>query len=251
MIYPTDNPDVKFFVCQHELTPTTQKEHIQGYLRTYKTHKFDAFAIILGLKSGEYHFEKARGDDFENETYCTKLESRVIYSLPFEIGTPCSRSNRTKLKNIIDPLEGKNLYKYQKSIIDMIATPADPRKIYWYYDEVGNTGKSSLVKHLLLKHPTEICLIDGSAKDASYCLTEFINNSHNDIKVVLVDIPRSCYSNVSYDTLERIKNGMLFSAKYKSNYCLFNIPHIIVFCNYSPLDNQLSADRLQVIKCEL
>lgn len=244
---PTENPDIKFLVFQHELTPTTQKEHIQGYVRTFKTHKFDAFATILGLKAGDYHFEKARGDDFENEAYCTKYESRVSYTLPFEIGTPRSRSQRTRIKQIIDPLEGKTLYPYQKDIMELLDRPAEDRFIYWYWENKGNVGKTALVKHILLTHPNEVCVVDGSIRDCAFCISEFVNRKDTNLKTVIVDCPRASTWDISYPCLEKIKDGIMFSPKYKSNCCIFNVPHLIVFSNFPPMDvaNKLSDGRLR------
>lgn len=61
---------------------------------------------------------------------------------------------------------------------------------------------------------------------------------------IIFDIPRNHGGNISYDTLECIKNGMVCNTKYETGVKLFNPPHVIVFANELPSDTEkLSADR--------
>lgn len=144
-----------------------------------------------------------------------------------------------------DPLEGLDLYSYQKEIYDIIVGKPHKRKIYWYYSKKGAVGKSSIVKSLCLKD-NAVC-IGGKFSDAQYAIAERVDMKRP-VRILLFDIPRSQGNKVSYVALESIKNGCFFSSKYKSKQCLSNIPHIIVFANEPPQQYMLSEDRL-VVRC--
>ncbi len=64
---------------------------------------------------------------------------------------------------------------------------------------------------------------------------------------MVIDIPRANEGNVSYQAIEDLKNGALFSTKYESGMCVFNSPHVVVFANMAPDLNKLSADRWNII----
>lgn len=133
---------------------------------------------------------------------------------------------------------------WQKIIIDEINEDPDPRKIYWIWEEIGNRGKSALCKHLVLKY--QAIIVGGRAKDAQFGIISKMKKDE-EIRIVCFDIPRSQYNRVSYSAIESIKNGLFFSSKYESEMCVFNIPHVIVFCNYEPNREEMSDDRWEVI----
>jgi hypothetical protein len=61
---------------------------------------------------------------------------------------------------------------------------------------------------------------------------------------VFFDIPRSNRGNISYASLECIKNGMVCNTKYETGVKVFNSPHIFIFANFEPEEpDKLSADR--------
>jgi hypothetical protein len=51
---------------------------------------------------------------------------------------------------------------------------------------------------------------------------------------------------VNYGAIEQIKNGLLFSGKYEGGQCVFNQPHVIVFANAEPKEEQMSMDRWDI-----
>lgn len=68
----------------------------------------------------------------------------------------------------------------------------------------------------------------------------------NPLELVVIDIPRCNENKVSYQAIEDLKNGMLFSTKYESAMCVFDAPHVLVFANFPPERAKLSADRWDV-----
>ncbi len=73
----------------------------------------------------------------------------------------------------------------------------------------------------------------------------------NNCRGIIWDIPRSSKGNVSYATLEAVKNGLICNTKYETGVKVFNPPHVIVFANFPPDDeSQLSADRWHIISLD-
>ena len=53
-----------------------------------------------------------------------------------------------------------------------------------------------------------------------------------------------------YTCIEYFKNGQYLNTKYNSEMRVFEIPHIIVFSNFSPDENMLSKDRYVIKNIE-
>lgn len=154
-------------------------------------------------------------------------------------------------EELIDPLAGKELYDWQSEILQLCTGVADERKVYWYWSEAGDIGKSALCKHMCLT--LERCFVMGGRfKDSMYAIAKMVNEKLQPPKVIIFDVPRSMqkdgYPMVSYHVMEKIKDGCFFSPKYESEMVLFNPCHVIVFANLPPNRTQLSRDRWQV-KC--
>jgi len=213
------------YVFQEE-TGANGTKHLQGYFETKNAIRFDT----LKKFNKNIHWEKCR-DKKKSIAYCQKSESRTgkvyIHGLK-------------KIVEIKDPLKGKELYEWQKNILDLIKTEPDERKIYWYWEADGNKGKSSLVKHILLNY-NAIC-VDGKGNDILHGVASWIEENDS-IDIVLIDLARTREGYVSYEAIEKIKNGFFFSGKYESKQIIFNIPHLIIMANFQPDRTKLSLDR--------
>lgn len=124
-------------------------------------------------------------------------------------------------------------------ITELPGKEVDPRKIFWVYDHVGNTGKSYLATYLKDVHDAFICT-GGKG-------TDLLHAFRADPKgMVVVDLPRT--GDVGdYCTLETFKNGIGFSGKYNSGLFRFPKPHVLVFANFQPDRTKYSADRIVLI----
>lgn len=70
------------------------------------------------------------------------------------------------------------------------------------------------------------------------------NQDMDECSCVMFDIPRANRGAISYASLESIKNGMVCNTKYETGVKVFNSPHIVIFANFPPEDEDLlSADR--------
>lgn len=166
------------------------------------------------------------------DAYAHKTESRL--KGPFFYPEP--------IETIIDYfIEEKCVPKWwQLEILDLIKTQPTGRKIHWYYENIGNVGKSTFVGHLDISHN---CFILGNAKTADIAFA--FARKRGSQNTVVFDIPRSGFNHINYYALECILNGRIFSSKYESGMVRCNRTHLIIFANFPPEQNEytMSADR--------
>lgn len=222
---------VKFYVIGDEICPTTQRPHFQGFIETHRKIRPEEH---FGTRTS--HWEKAKGNNEQNYKYCRKIRDgdtapNMVWISNMEI--------KIRLP-IIDPMDGLTPYPWQQDVIDICKGPIDSRKIYWFWERKGCTGKSLLTKHLVMKYDAYSVL--GKGADIKCGLA--IRLEEMDVSIVIYDIPRAQKNHVSYSSIEEIKNGLMYSTKYESGMCTFNPPHIIIFSNQPPeLNDTLSLDR--------
>lgn len=124
---------------------------------------------------------------------------------------------------------------------DIVDGPVNDRKIYYYWEPVGNRGKTTLIKHLCIQYNKYI-VVDGKASDMKYACSQIPRGP----AIVLVDIPRSSAKYVSWAGIEKVKDGIFFSRKYESAMTIYDCPHVIVFANQLPEMEALSYDRWSI-----
>ena len=196
--------------------------HLQCYVSLIKKERIATLRVRPGLQRAS--FRKCRNESALID-YCQK--EMVL----FTIGFP-------KPVRIID-----TLYPWQQYVETLYKGTPDNRKIYWFWESVGNVGKSAFVKYMVVKHKALFC--DGGKK--SDLINLVFNTNMDDVKCVIWDLPRSTKGNISYATLECVKNGMVCNTKYETGVKVFNPPHVIVFANFPPDDvKQLSEDRWEI-----
>ncbi len=197
--------------------------HFQGVIR-YKN-------LRANWPDVEAHWERCRNWR-ASVKYCSKRDTRIA-------GPWTNLKNVKFRKSVRDPLDGLTLRNFQKEILEIIKSEPDDRKIYWFWESEGNSGKSTLCKHIIMTR--NAVLLNGNSKDCFCCLKKFDEN--RDIDIVIFDIPRCQFNTISYKVIESVKNGMFFSGKYESDFITFNPPHVIVLCNFAPERGMLSEDR--------
>lgn len=210
--------------------------HLQGYIKFTKKHTFN---VVKDYIDKRCHLEKCRKIN-KSISYCCKCDTRIA-------GPYTNIENLEFRETIKDPLKDIELYEWQEDVVNIVNSEPDKRTIYWYYDEIGNTGKSALVKHLILNYG--VIVLGGLKNDMFYALTKLIDDNKN-IKNIVVDVPRAIKNKISMSAFEEIKNGVLFSGKYESKSIVFNNPNIIIFANFEPNYEKLSLDRWKVFNIE-
>lgn len=215
------NAECTWYIFQEE-TGENGTPHLQGTVYLQKTQRLTSLKKLCPA----IHWEKTRSVKASIE-YCTKYQSRTgkVYS-----------------KGIDIPRQPKcpEVYGWQLQVLEILKDEPDNRTIHWFYDEYGGVGKSALTKYLYLKHNAVV--VSGKANDMFHMLSKA-----KDIKVVVIDIPRSANGFISYGGIEAIKNGIVFSGKYDSTTLCFDTPHVICFANEPPDTTKFSEDRWHIV----
>lgn len=172
--------------------------------------------------------------------------------------TYCSKEGNVKLttEKIQRPLQiipYDILRPDQKEIVDLFKEPCPPiwearGLLYWFWEPTGGWGKS--VTCLWMIDHMDAMVVEGANKDILCGFKEAVDNNRTP-DIVIFDIPRCNMNHVSYQAIEKIKNGYFFSGKYESNMCRFNPPHVICFSNEEPDLYELTEDRWRIKRLDL
>lgn len=214
--------DCKKYVFQKEIGESGTP-HIQGCIECLtKIRPIEHFQLPK-----EIHWEKTRNREKASK-YCCKCLTRSsenYWSKGFKFNKP--------IKLISD------LFPWQQDIVDICKSEPDDRKIYWYWEEKGCTGKTALCKYLYINYGA--ILISGNHKDVKNCIVEHMKKGNDYPEIILVNLVRG--EAISYKGLESVKDGIFYSGKYEGGMCVGNPPHVFVFSNTEPNLAMLSEDR--------
>lgn len=137
------------------------------------------------------------------------------------------------------------LRQWQQELYDELQGPVDDRKVIWFNDEKGNTGKTTFAKYMASKSALVISgahsmrdiatLIEGHLRHYPRFTTCIINLTRTEEDKEYV-----------YKMIEQIKDGLITASKYQSKTVTFNSPHVVVFANWPPRRETLSYDRWDI-----
>lgn len=207
--------------------------HLQMYVNFGKNPRSLRTMKIINSRA---HWEFAKGNDGQNYNYCSK-----------------DGEFRTNMEAPPVPVElsvVQELRPWQTQIVKLLEQKSDDRTIYWVCDKVGNSGKTQLCKYLAVKK--NALVLEGKAADMKYTVTKYWldNKKSASIPPLMMDLTRSQDGFISYSGIEAMKNGMYMNTKYESCMVLYNSPHLVVFANFMPDTEKLSADRWHVLELE-
>lgn len=260
--------ELAYLAIGYEVAPTTGTRHMQCYAE-FKKHKRMAAIKQMVPRA---NLQKCDGTAQQCRDYCIKGGAFE------EIGEISSerqgkRSDIEELRDMIKDGErsGKVLRdksvaacKYpalvQQLLIDHQPKPEAPnielkqwqtevtvmldedppdREIYFYVDPVGGAGKSTFARYLEAKFDDVYVIKPGRYQDMAYELPD-------DVKILVVDCPRSRHEVMQYNILEDVKDGRVTNSKYQSYQKRLGKVHLLVFCNEFPDPTKLSADRYKI-----
>jgi len=242
--------------------------HLQGYCQFTTRKSFKQAQEALNKYFAGCHLEKAKGSPDQNRAYCTKEDSRV--EGPWEFGSISKPGKRNDLKEFCDalPLTDEEIFdrfpeilarypnfvrtakrrcrrlepvryeprgEWQLDLVSYCYAPSDPRKVRWYTDETGGSGKSYFCRHFGVGY----VVTGGKHADIYY--------AYNQEPYVFFDWPRCAEESFPYGVVESFKNGYFLSTKYESAPVYFQPPIVIVFSNFTPDMTKLSLDRWDII----
>lgn len=213
--------DIHKFIFQLEKgTSETNYLHYQGSLWFKKKKSFTWLKRI----HNSIHVEEMR-NEMASIAYCCKSESKVQGPLMYNMNMPYMGDD---LPNI------KDLKPWQLKILEIINGPVHPRASYWFWSKKGNMGKSTFAKYLIFHYNAQEV---GSRKADIACAT------NGDSNIFVLDFSKTVEDYVSYDAIESLKNGKIFSPKYESRMKIFSKPHIFAFANFKPDTEAMMEDR--------
>jgi hypothetical protein len=207
------------------------------------------------------HIEKIKGNVEQNIAYVTKTATRATAAMAIEMGYEAcdigphvfnldvATAKPVLAKRITEP------WPWQESLTNLLAGPKDTRNIIWVWEEEGNVGKTSFCYDLALDG--KAIVFGGKAGDVFSAVADWVDpldakgnrtGKGQALDVVVMDVPRCTKDYISYQSLEKLKDGLFFNAKYKSRMVQMASIHVVVMSNQAPDRTQMSADRWHVYK---
>ncbi len=211
--------------------------HLQAYIQYKSSRSFGKMKKLFPRA----HIEQAKGSPEENWKYCKK-DGNFTTNMDFE-------EHRAKLRRLcLIEYETVVWLPWQQRVLDIIeSNHICDRKIFWYWEKVGNIGKTFLCKYIACKYDVIIC--DGKKDNIFNQVNTLIENGGVP-RIILLDIPRSNIDYINYGAIEQLKNGMMYSGKYEGGICIFPTPHVIAFANECPDITAMSKDRWVIEQLE-
>lgn len=243
-------------------------DHLQGYCQFNSRKSLRQVKAIDQLPGA--HWEVAKGTAKQNKAYCTKEDTRI--DGPWEYGTMTNSGKRTDIEDFVaampmteaqilesypqilakypnfvkrcirqcftrqpEPFYPRN--EWQVDLVSYCLAPAHPRKVRWYCDYVGNSGKSYFCRHFGFGQ--RYVVTGGKHAD--------IFHAYSYEPFIFFDWPRCHEETIPYGVIESFKNGYFLSTKYESAPVSFATPIVIVFANFDPDLTKLSHDRWEII----
>lgn len=134
----------------------------------------------------------------------------------------------------------KELRPWQLELEERLLGPVNPRKVIWYYDPVGNMGKTAFIKHMRMKHSI---FSSTNGKTADIAL------AYQGERIVMFNYTRAVSKRINYDVIEALQDNMIMSTKYQSHLkCYPGAPHIVCMANCLPDFTVFSEDRYEIIQ---
>lgn len=266
-------PNTTYLVYGKEIAPTTGTPHLQGFVIFQTNQSLRAVRELIH----DAHLTVARESSRTCAEYCKKDQTDIVEfgTLPNDAGAtnqyinfrdwimvqetkptvaqvayefPAIYHRSNKVAEFIDfifpntPSDPGEFRPYQRDLAEVLGGEADPRKIIFVVDPVGNSGKSWFTEKMLFDRPNTVQILSaGRNEDIAHALDPSKS-------IFLFDLPRSAQEHFQYRVVEQLKNRRVFSPKYNSQMkVLDRVPHVCVFTNEYPDMTKLSHDRYDII----
>lgn len=153
-----------------------------------------------------------------------------------EIATEAKKRQKIELM----PFGYPTLLPYQAKIKQCLESPHnDTRRIHWFYDPRGNSGKSTFIQwacNMGLGTGVDIW------KESRQITHDITKECRTFPKIVMADVPCS-ERKIAYSLLECLKNGCIRSEKYDNTKLSGPPAKIIIASNFEPNYAEMTANR--------
>lgn len=273
---------IEYMIYQLEKGNEENTLHYQGYLAFEKIKRFSQVKrLFKNLLNVDIHLEQRKGSHEQAKKYCSKEDTRI--KGPFEIGDDKNllrkkgqNKNIENLNDLKDKLKqldireiwetdfktmvfhNKSLNEYsniirkekvieelkeefnnselkpwQKNVYDLVEDQ-NKRQVLWIYDNEGNHGKTWLAKYLVVNNNAFYCR-GGKIQDVAH--------AYKGEEIVIFDFTRDSKDYIVYNTIESMKDNMIWSPKYDSHLKLSKCNKVVCFANFLPIVLKMSKDR--------
>jgi hypothetical protein len=177
---------------------------------------------------------------------CKNIKASIVYCSKEDSRTGEQFFHNIRIPKKVKILDDSKLYNWQKDIIKIIEEEPDDRTINWFWEYSGCAGKSTFCKYLAVKH--HALIVGARASDMKYMIVKYEEEHGVYPDIIIMDISRSTdISEIDYDGIEQVKNGLFMSSKYECCQVIMNSPHIICFANERPVECNMSSDRWNIV----
>lgn len=235
------------FAMQEEIGKKKGTPHFHFYVNLWPGFKERGLAFLkskLPKLAGKTNVRGIRkGTHDRAARYCLKEDTHPVGS---------RRDSKKVLVPVVPTwVRFHQFFVWQQIARDMILACSRPRNLYWFWEKVGNVGKSAFIRHFEFEY--ECLQLGGAKKDMIYRVATWISENPGCVpEFTIIDLCRSASEDggvaLSWNGLEEIQNGGGFSGKYEScQWYLARPPRCtIVVANEPPPWHRLSHDRWKV-----
>ena len=234
----------------------TRNVHIQGRLNIKRRMRTTAMVAemsrwfnnkLWNMIKLEHIRISPTANPTKNFDYCMKDKTRIMG--PFS-------DREIEAYKVEDPLLNKTLFKYQDIIMNQWLTKEgkllynnNGRRILFVQDETGNSGKSTMVKHLAISRQKDVLVLPvcGTPNQLSSALIDA-----GPYPYYILDLPRVKPNDTNWISdilfiIEQLQNGLLCNTMYgKYKSLVMSNPQIVVMSNWI-IPRDLSLDRYVLI----
>lgn len=218
----------KKYCFQLEEGEKTHKQHYQGRISLKTKKRLPAAAkIFAGWKA---HLSPTSKENRDNNFYVCKEDTRIA--------GPFTDENEVYVPRDVRGIQ--KLYPWQEKLRDELLV-YDTRKVDIVYDTIGNNGKTTFARYMMLYHDAELLPFCNEYKDIMR-MTYDVEAK----KIYLIDAPRAIDKEKLkqfYSACETIKTGFAYDDRNKYKRRLFDPPRVCIFTNKLPKGSYLSEDR--------
>lgn len=224
----------KKYCFQIERGEKTGKIHYQGRFSLMTKKRMSETIKCLREKGWEsFQLSVTSNENKNNDFYVCKEDTRIQ--------GPFTDNNYVYIPK--DVLKMSTLRPWQDTLIKNLST-YDERTVDVIFDPIGNNGKSSITRYMMIYKDCELLPFCNDYKD--------IMRMAYDVgpkKIYLIDMPRAINKEKLFQFfsgVETLKSGYCYDDRYKFQKRLFDRPRICIFTNTYPDISLLSSDMWKV-----
>ena len=223
--------------------------HLQGFFQMKKARRMRRFLKEL-IANDSIHVEPMKSTVAESLHYVYAMDK--TYELGDVIIEKLDGKEGKRPFGYVKPqiINEDSLYGWQRWVWKKVQDLAEPRKVYWFWEETGATGKTELARLMSFKQGAIV--VGGKSKDIFYGIAQMTQKNRRAPPVVMINIPRSQIDRIDYGAIEAVKDAVFYSGKYESGMHLSKtFPHVFVFANIPCPPGKLSDDRILMHRIDI